>query len=323
MGTPEFAVEPLKAIISAGHNVVAVVTIPDKPMGRGQKMQSSAVKQFALEQNIPVLQPAKLKDEEFLSQLKALNPDLSIVVAFRMLPEVVWSMPRMGTFNLHASLLPNYRGAAPINWAIINGEKKSGVTTFLLDKEIDTGSVILQQEVEIAPTDNAGLLHDKLMYAGAPLVVKTIEMLCSGEAQLTKQSQMIDSECKLKSAPKIFKETCQINWNNPIGTIHNQIRGLSPYPAAITNMQILRNGKNESISLKIFRSNIEEATHTLPFGKIVTDNKKILKVACINGFIVIEQLQQSGKKAMQIDDFLRGLQNTELLLMSNELTITQ
>lgn len=317
MGTPEFAVEPLRAILSAGHNVIAVVTVPDKPIGRGLKMQGSAVKQFAVEHNIPVLQPEKLRGQEFMNQLMDLQPDLAVVVAFRMLPESIWSLPKLGTFNLHTSLLPNYRGAAPINWAIINGEKKSGVTTFMLDRQIDTGNIILQQEVEITDSDTAGTLHDKLMYAGAPLVVKTIEQICNGDIKYIKQNELCRDGTLLKPAPKIFKDTCQIDWNCCASTIHNKIRGLSPYPAALTNMQFCRNGKIEVVGLKIFRSKIEMAEHNFAPGKIVSDYKKSLKVACSNGYIVVEQLQQSGKKAMQTDEFLRGCQNTELLHMQD------
>lgn len=315
MGTPDFAVEPLKAVLSAGYNVAAVVTVPDKPVGRGLKMQASAVKQFAVANNIPVLQPEKLRDEHFIDTLKQINPDLSIVVAFRMLPQVVWSLPRLGTFNLHASLLPNYRGAAPINWAIINGESKTGVTTFLLDKEIDTGKIILQHEVEILDTDSAGDLHDKLMYAGAPLVVKTIEMLSNGSANFIEQSELCTGSPK--PAPKIFKDTCQINWAHSAASIYNMIRGLSPYPAAITNMQVMRNGKTELIALKIFDSKVELANHNFTPGLIITDDKKTLKVACRDGYVVIERLQQSGKKAMPIDEFLRGWQNTAFTQMMN------
>lgn len=316
MGTPTFAVEPLRAILSAGYNVAAVVTAPDKPVGRGLVLQPSAMKQFATEQGIAVLQPDKLRSEEFMAQLKHINPDIAVVVAFRMLPEAVWTLPRLGTFNLHASLLPNYRGAAPINWAIINGEKKTGLTTFLLNREIDTGSIILQQEVDIHEADTAGDLHDRLMHAGAPLVVETINLLLNGQAKPIEQSELLRSNAELKPAPKIFKHTCQINWSNKASAIHNLVRGLSPYPAALAEMRITRGGKAETIGLKIFRTQAENCNHNMKAGAIATDCKKWLKVACSDGYIAIEQLQQSGKKPLPIEEFLRGWQNTEFIEMT-------
>ncbi|HNV52943.1 MAG TPA: methionyl-tRNA formyltransferase, partial [Tenuifilaceae bacterium] len=240
MGTPDFAVEPLKAIVDAGYNVVAVVTVPDKPVGRGQKLQSSPVKQYAEEKGLLVLQPEKLRNEDFVNQLKELNPDIAVVVAFRMLPETVWSLPKIGTFNLHASLLPQYRGAAPINWAVINGEKKTGLTTFLLDKEIDTGNIIDQLEVLIDENETAGELHDKLMLLGGSMVVKTIQKLAEGNYTPTPQKNLAVGE--LKAAPKIFKETCKVDWGKSYIQVHNFIRGLSPYPAAWSEMVVSVDG---------------------------------------------------------------------------------
>ncbi|MBB4035876.1 methionyl-tRNA formyltransferase [Dysgonomonas hofstadii] len=303
MGTPEFAVESLKALVENGYNVVGAITMPDKPSGRGHKIQYSAVKKYALEQNIPLLQPEKLKDESFLSELKAWNADLQIVVAFRMLPEIVWDMPRLGTFNLHASLLPLYRGAAPINWAVINGEKETGVTTFFLTHEIDTGKIIMQEKVKIEDEDNAGVIHDKLMLVGSKLVCKTVDMLLENKVDAVDQSQFFTDENDLKAAPKIFKETCRIDWNKPAKDIHNLIRGMSPYPAAWT--ELYTEGK-EPQNVKIYASQIINSLQSNAAGTILTDNKTYLHVVCSDGCISITDIQFAGKRPMKIDEVLRG-----------------
>ena len=299
MGTPEFAVASLDALVSGGYNVVGVVTMPDKPAGRGYKVQFSAVKEYALAHNLPLLQPEKLKDEQFLEELKALKADLQIVVAFRMLPEVVWNMPPMGTFNLHGSLLPQYRGAAPINWAIINGEKETGVTTFFLQHEIDTGDLILQKKIAIHRTDNAETIHDQLMVLGAQTVVETVDCILDGTAPKMPQPEVAE----LKMAPKIFKETCKINWDNDCESIYNFVRGLSPYPTAWSE---LMNDNREPIPMKIYAVTTEQTSHTYTHGTIITDGKKELKVACKDGFVSIQSLQLAGKKRMNSDEFLRG-----------------
>ena len=299
MGTPEFAVASLDALVSGGYNVVGVVTMPDKPAGRGYKVQFSAVKEYALAHNLTLLQPEKLKDEQFLEELKALKADLQIVVAFRMLPEVVWNMPPMGTFNLHGSLLPQYRGAAPINWAIINGEKETGVTTFFLQHEIDTGDLILQKKIAIHRTDNAETIHDQLMVLGAQTVVETVDCILDGTAPKMPQPEVAE----LKMAPKIFKETCKINWNSDCESIYNFVRGLSPYPTAWSE---LMNDNREPIPMKIYAVTTEQTSHTYTHGTIITDGKKELKVACKDGFVIIQSLQLSGKKRMNSDEFLRG-----------------
>ena len=296
MGTPDFAVASLKALIEAGEEVVAVVTGPDKPAGRGQKLHESAVKKFAVSQNIPVLQPVKLRDPEFLAELKSFKADLQVVVAFRMLPELVWNMPEKGTINVHASLLPNYRGAAPINHAIINGEKKSGVTTFLLQHEIDTGNILFSTEVDILDNDNAGDLHDKLMLAGAELLIRTVNAIKKNDIQPIPQDS-IDTE-SLKHAPKIFKEDCLINWENDTVKIYNLIRGLSPYPTAFTHID----GK----VLKIYESEIIIEKHDLKPGTYISDGKNELKFATKDGFLKLLEIQIEGKKRMSVSDFLRG-----------------
>ncbi len=297
MGTPDFAVASLEALIQSGEQVVAVVTVPDKPAGRGQKIHESAVKIFAAQHNIPVLQPVKLRDEAFLNELRSFQADLQVVVAFRMLPELVWNMPKFGTINVHASLLPQYRGAAPINHAIINGEKESGVTTFLLQHEIDTGNILLSKKVAIKETDNAGDLHDKLMVAGAETLLQTIEQLKAGTLQPKPQDDLI-AAASLKHAPKIFKEDCKINWDQPTAQVYNFIRGLSPYPAAFTLL-------NDKV-LKIYRTEKELVnTPTIP-GTIETDKKSFLKIAAKDGYIVISDLQLEGKKKMNVVDFLKG-----------------
>lgn len=302
MGTPDFAVASLKALVEGGYNVVGVVTMPDKPAGRGMKLQFSAVKQYALEVGLPLLQPEKLKNEDFLQALEAWKADLQIVVAFRMLPEVVWNMPKYGTFNLHASLLPQYRGAAPINWAVINGDKETGITTFFLQHEIDTGNVIRQEKISIEETDHAGIVHDKLMYLGARLVVETVDQVLSGDLSAIPQHEMAD-EHTLRPAPKIFKDTCRIDWAKKGCEVYNFIRGLAPYPAAWTEL-IDTDGKRTMV--KIYETAKELALHDHTPGTIVCDGKLTLKVAVSDGYLVIKSLQIAGKKRMQIDEFLRG-----------------
>ena len=295
MGTPDFAVASLQALLDSGENVVAVVTSPDKPAGRGQKVHESAVKKFALERNIPVLQPLKLKDPDFIADLSAYQADLQVVVAFRMLPEVVWAMPAKGTINVHGSLLPQYRGAAPINHAIINGEEKTGVSTFLLQHEIDTGNILFTEEVAILDSDNAGSLHDKLMDAGARTLIKTVKAIKENTYHAIPQTDLIDQE--LKHAPKIFKEDCAINWAQPSRKVFNFIRGLSPYPAAYTQLQ----GK----TLKIYETTIAEKLD-LEAGAYETDGKTYLAFATTDGSIRVTSLQLEGKKRIAIEEFLRG-----------------
>ena len=303
-GTPEFAASQLEAILKAGYEVAVVVTMPDKPAGRGRKIQYSDVKKTALEYNLPLLQPEKLKDPMFLEQLASFHANLFIVVAFRMLPAVVWQMPELGTFNLHASLLPQYRGAAPINFAIINGETETGLTTFFLNEEIDMGAVIMREQVAIRPDETAGELHDELMTLGNQVVVETIKKIEKGVVCALPQDEMAEGQ-PLRPAPKISKEFCNVDWSQDCQTVYNHIRGLSPYPAAHTSI-LSENG--EVIELKIFSSEIERCTTQLPIGSIVTDNKKYLKIALKDGFIHLTQVQQAGKKAMPIADFLRGTQ---------------
>lgn len=303
MGTPDFAVAPLRRLVEVGYNIVGVVTMPDKPAGRGLHMQASAVKRYALEVGLPVYQPEKLKDPRFVETLRSLAPDLGIVIAFRMLPEIVWAMPRLGTFNLHASLLPQYRGAAPINWAVINGEKVSGVTTFLLNHEIDKGAILCQQRVAIDEEDDAGMLHDKLMDAGTDLVVETIERIASGEVAPVDQ-QTIEPQV-IRDAPKIYKETCRIDWTASCNTIRNLVRGLSPYPAAWSE---LHKENASSIGVKIFRVRAENCpADRLPApGTLVTDGRTFVKVACADGYLFLDELQLAGKKRMAVADLLRG-----------------
>ena len=305
MGTPEFAVESLKALVENNYNVVGVVTMPDKPAGRGYKLKASPVKQYALEQGLPVLQPERLKDESFLKQLKSLRVDLQIVVAFRMLPEIVWSMPLMGTFNLHSSLLPQYRGAAPINWAIINGETETGVTTFFLSHEIDTGEIIYKEKTKISPTDNAGNLHDRLMTIGADLVLKTVNAVIDGNVKSIPQDELIENEIALKPAPKILTEDCKIDWNKSAIEIFNFIRGLSPYPAAWT--ELYRPDTNERLRVKLFESSIlDDIITDKEIGTIISDNNKHIDVVVKDGLMRITDLQLSGKKRMNTIDFLNG-----------------
>jgi len=301
MGTPEFAVGILDTILKNKYEVVGVITAADKPAGRGQKIKYSAVKEYALANQLPLLQPTNLKDESFLAELKAWNANLQIVVAFRMLPKVVWEMPSLGTFNLHASLLPNYRGAAPINWAIINGETKTGVTTFFIDDKIDTGAMILNAETAIGANESAGELHDRLMQLGSTTVTQTLALLESGKVVTTIQ----EDNAEIKTAFKLNKENCKIDWHQPASEIHNLIRGLSPYPAAWTFIS----DKGEEWNVKIYQSTLVKESHSLSIGQLVC-TKKELKIAVHNGYIQIESLQFPGKKKMNTAEFLNGMQFT-------------
>ncbi|MDP3360467.1 MAG: methionyl-tRNA formyltransferase [Lutibacter sp.] len=305
MGTPDFAVATLDALVKTKFNVVCVITAPDKPAGRGQKIQQSPVKKYALAQNLTVLQPSNLKSEEFLAQLKTLNGNLQIVVAFRMLPKTVWQLPKYGTFNLHASLLPNYRGAAPINWAIINGETKTGVSTFFIDEKIDTGNIILQEEVAIGDDETLGELHDKLMDVGSRLVVKTVQLIEKGTIETIKQPEIEE-----KPAPKIFTETCKIDWDDSLSNIYNLIRGLNPFPAAWTTLF----NNNEEIKVKIYNVKKEIASHQLKTGTLITSKNEI-KVAVTKGYIILESLQLAGKKQMDSKSLLNGFKFSENALM--------
>lgn len=317
MGTPEFAVASLDILVRNNYNIVGVVTAPDKPAGRGQQVQQSAVKKYALEKGLPVLQPEKLKAEEFLAELRALKADLQIVVAFRMLPEVVWSMPRLGTFNLHGSLLPQYRGAAPINWAVMNGDTETGVSTFFLQQEIDTGRIIFREKTPVGENETAGEVHDRLMIIGASLVLKTVQAIEQGNYPQVDQSELIAAGEKEKHAPKIFKEDCRINWHLPAKEIHDKIRGLSPYPTAFTeftapeqHVMKFQEFQNQGFSypVKIFKSTYEKADHSFPVGGIHTDSKTYIKVAVKDGFVMITDLQLAGKKRLSVTEFLRGFQ---------------
>lgn len=308
-GTPDFAVESLRSIIESGFNVVAVVTAPDKPAGRGRAVQQSAVKQYALSVNLPVLQPVKLKDPEFIDELRALNADLFVVIAFRMLPEAVWMMPPLGTFNLHASLLPRYRGAAPINWAVINGETQTGVTTFFLKHEIDTGDIIDASPIEIAPDEDCGSVHDRLMMLGAELTVKTVNSIVEGNLKVTPQSEVTDAEPS--PAPKIFKETCLIDWTRPAAQVHNHVRGLSPYPTAWST---LFSGNVEQGTLKVFATRITDEPASTP-GLVTIDSAAgTMKVDTGDYRLEILSLQAPGKRRMPTADFLRGCRLTEMFL---------
>lgn len=298
MGTPEFAVGILDTIIKNNYDVVGVITAADKPAGRGQKIKYSAVKEYALANNLTLLQPTNLKDESFLAELKALNANLQIVVAFRMLPKVVWEMPNLGTFNLHASLLPNYRGAAPINWAIINGETKTGVTAFFIDDKIDTGAMILNSEIAIEPAENAGQLHDRLMNLGSTTVIDTLKVIENGNVITTIQEDNND----IKTAYKLNKENCKIDWTKSGDEINNLIRGLSPYPAAWCFLK----DKNEELSIKIYEAKLLEEAHSYEAGKLISGKKEI-KIAIKNGFIQLLSLQLPGKKRMQVAELLNGI----------------
>lgn len=306
MGTPDFAVEILDGLIASTHQVVGVITAPDKPAGRGQQLSESAVKKYAVEKSLHILQPTNLKDEAFLADLKNLNADLFVIVAFRMLPEVVWNMPPKGTINLHASLLPQYRGAAPINWSVVNGETETGVTTFFIEQEIDTGLVIERQSVPILPNETAGELHDKLMYLGRELVVKSVDQIASGEVKRIPQASLIESEV-LKTAPKIFKPMCEIAWNQPAQIVHNFCRGFSPYPTAWTTL--IHKVKKESKSLKIFRTELttlEVNAESLPF-----QNKEGIFIPCADFYLKVLELQIEGKRKMNFKEFTTGYQISE------------
>ncbi len=300
MGTPDFAVASLDALVKADCNIVGVITAPDKPAGRGMKLTESAVKKYAVEHGLHILQPEKLKNPQFIEELRALKADLQIVVAFRMLPEIVWNMPPLGTVNLHGSLLPQYRGAAPIHWAVINGEKETGVTTFKLKHDIDTGDILLQKSFPIGEDETTGEVHDRMKEIGATLLVETVKGLAAGNLEKIDQSSVVSrqSSVELKHAPKIFTETCQINWDQSVDTVHNFIRGLSPFPGALTSLE----GK----ILKVYRSKKELSTHNHTPGKVFSDGKTFLKFACANGYIEILDLQLEGKKRMLTEDFLRG-----------------
>lgn len=297
MGTPEFAVASLDALLNAGINIVAVVTAPDKPAGRGMQVQQSAVKKYAVEKRLTIFQPEKLKDPAFIHQLRELKADLQVVVAFRMLPEIVWNMPSLGTINLHGSLLPQYRGAAPINWAVINGERETGVTTFRLKHEIDTGNILLQDRFTIGPDETAGEVHDRMKLIGASLLVQTVHGLEQGILKEKTQDELINTS-EIRHAPKIFTETCKINWNNTATQVHNLIRGLSPYPGALTTLD----GK----VLKIYNSKKESRIAAGTPGTMQTDGKTYLRFSCSDGYIYVLNMQLEGKKRMTVEDFLRG-----------------
>lgn len=301
-GTPDFAVESLKRLVEAGFHIAAVVTMPDKPAGRGHHLLQSAVKQYAVSQGLTLLQPVNLKDEAFVSELRAIGADLHIVIAFRMLPQVVWAMPPLGTFNLHASLLPKYRGAAPINWAVMNGDTETGVTTFFLKHEIDTGDIIEQRRVPIGRTDNVETVHDRLMMLGADMVLHTVEAIVAGEVKPIPQEQLLHAGEEPTPAPKIFKETCRINWSRPAEQVYNHIRGLSPYPAAWTEWI---DANEKTYAVKIFETGEPEPAQDLTPGALKTDGRR-LWIACGDGWLEVKSLQQAGKKRMDTDAFLRG-----------------
>ena len=301
MGTPDFAVAPLKHLVDNGYNIVAVVTAPDKPAGRGQKIQESAVKQYAEKAGLKVLQPTSLKSISFIEEFNALHADLGIVIAFRMLPEVIWRAPRLGTFNLHASLLPRYRGAAPINWAIINGENTTGVTTFFINSEIDKGDILLQRAETIESDDTAGTMHDKLMYLGADLVLETVEMIAAGDFRQT--PQVLAHPDRLREAPKIFKEICKIDWTGTCAEIHDFVRGLSPYPAAWCE---LRKEGGEATTIKVFSVETAFEEHSEKQGTVSSDGISRIRVTCADGYIFLSEVQAAGKNRMSVAEFLRG-----------------
>ena len=304
-GTPDFAVESLSRLVDGGYNVVAVVTMPDKPAGRGRQIQESDVKRYAVAHGLPVLQPMSLKDEAFIEQLRSFEAQLFIVIAFRMLPEAVWQMPPLGTFNLHASLLPRYRGAAPINWAVMNGDTETGVTTFFLKHEIDTGDVIQQRSCPIGRTNNVEVIHDRLMMMGADMVVETVDAIIDGSVKPIPQDQMLTAGQQPTPAPKIFKDTCRIDWSRPAEALYNHIRGLSPYPAAWTTMT---DDTGDVTTLKIYQTGEPEpfAAGESPVAGTIKADRKTLRIACADGWLQVLSLQQSGKKRMDTDAFLRG-----------------
>lgn len=310
MGTPDFAVAPLQALVEGGYQVVAVVTMPDKAIGRGMKIQSSAVKQYAMSQGLPILQPEKLKDEAFLEALRSYQADLQIVVAFRMLPEVVWNMPPMGTFNLHASLLPQYRGAAPIHWAVINGDKQTGVTTFLLQHEIDTGNILLQESLDIADDECTGSVHDRLMALGAALVPRTVDLLASGDYKALPQAELAD-EASLRPAPKLFKENTCIQWQGKAQAIYNFVRGLYPFPSAWCPISI----DGVETTMKVQAVSLEEKAHNEACGSVVSDGKKFVRIAVADGYVFLEKIQLAGKKAMSVGDWLRGYHHSPEIVL--------
>jgi len=304
MGTPEFAVESLRCLVEGGYNVVGVITMPDKPVGRhGSVLRPSPVKQYAVEHGLKVLQPERLKEDSFVEELRSLKADLQIVVAFRMLPEVVWNMPPMGTFNLHASLLPQYRGAAPINWAVMNGDTETGITTFFLKHEIDTGEIIQQVRVPIADEDNVGMVHDKLMNLGGKLVIETVDNILTGNVHPIPQEQLLQEMETLRPAPKIFKDTCRIDWGQPLKSVYDFIRGLSPYPAAWTELKQPDGTKN---ILKICEAEKLFTTHDMPVGTVHSDGKTYFRIAVEGGYLSLKELQLAGKKRLRVEEFLRG-----------------
>ena len=306
MGTPDFAVETLRLLVERGYNVVAVVTMPDKPAGRGHKIQFSPVKQYALSVGLPVLQPERLKDEAFIEELRSYNAHLQIVVAFRMLPQVVWDMPPMGTFNLHASLLPQYRGAAPLNWAIMNGDKETGITTFFLTHEIDTGRVIQRRSIPIADTDNVGIIHDRLMEMGAEMVCETVDNIIADKVVAIAQEELMTDE-PLRPAPKIFKNTCHLDFVRKVEDLYNQVRGLSPYPAAWCEFV---SPEGEAVGVKVFEAARHICEHCNTPGTIHTDGKKVIEIACEDGYLQILSLQLAGKKRLTAEELLRGFRLT-------------
>lgn len=306
MGTPDFAVETLRLLVERGYNVVAVVTMPDKPAGRGHKIQFSPVKQYALSVGLPVLQPERLKDEAFIEELRSYNAHLQIVVAFRMLPQVVWDMPPMGTFNLHASLLPQYRGAAPLNWAIMNGDKETGITTFFLTHEIDTGRVIQRRSIPIADTDNVGIIHDRLMEMGAEMVCETVDNIIADKVVAIAQEELMTDE-PLRPAPKIFKDTCHLDFARKVENLYNQVRGLSPYPAAWCEFV---SPEGEAVGVKVFEAARHICEHCNTPGTIRTDGKKVIEIACEDGYLQILSLQLAGKKRLTAEELLRGFRLT-------------
>ena len=301
LGTPDFAVESLRRLVEGGYNIVGVITMPDKIAGRGHKMFQSPVKEYAVEHNLKLLQPANLKDPAFVEELRSLQADLQIVIAFRMLPEVVWNMPPMGTFNLHASLLPKYRGAAPINWAVMNGDTETGVTTFFLKHEIDTGDIIQQRSIPISKTDNVGVIHDRLMMLGADMVIETVDAILAGEVKPIPQDELCNQGIEATPAPKIFKETCRVDWNAPAEKVYNHIRGLSPYPAAWTEIE--KDG--EVFSFKIFETSEPIGDINLAPGELKHDKHRLV-IGCADGALEILSMQLSGKKRMTPDEFMRG-----------------